>query len=111
MKVLPRTGLAVLLTPLVFFGLSRIDPLARSISRHRFRGGRKRIARRVARHELRRSDNHCLASVCADSTSEGTTDGAIIDSAPEAEPPLYTPCTKITKGKVVQLFFISIPIL
>lgn len=29
MKVLLRTGLAVLLTPLVFFGLSRIDPLAR----------------------------------------------------------------------------------
>lgn len=29
MKVLLRIGLAVLLTPLVFFGLSRIDPLAR----------------------------------------------------------------------------------
>ncbi|PQV52159.1 hypothetical protein [Paraburkholderia sp. BL21I4N1] len=29
MKVLLRTGLAVLLTPFVFFGLSRIDPLAR----------------------------------------------------------------------------------
>ncbi|CAE6768204.1 hypothetical protein R69619_03716 [Paraburkholderia nemoris] len=29
MKVLLRTGLVVLLTPLVFIGLSRIDPLAR----------------------------------------------------------------------------------
>ena len=29
MKVLLHTGLAILLTPLVFFGLSRIDPLAR----------------------------------------------------------------------------------